>query len=69
MQKQCAYDIKTMKQKPKIHNVVTELKDYNGQKIECLGTCKLKVTVKGKVHHVFFSVVAEGHDSLLGDKA
>ncbi|XP_019220499.2 uncharacterized protein LOC109204242 [Oreochromis niloticus] len=33
------------------------------------GTCRLKVTVKDKVHHLCFSVVAEAHESLLGDKA
>ena len=31
-------DIKVMKEKPKIHKEMTELKDYKGQKIVCLGT-------------------------------
>ncbi|KAL7851936.1 hypothetical protein SRHO_G00177210 [Serrasalmus rhombeus] len=62
-------DIKAMKIKPKIKRKSVLLKNYNGQEIDCLGTCRLKITVKYKVHHVLFSVVAEGLDSLLGDKA
>ena len=62
-------DVKAMREKPKIQKKTLALKDYNGQSIECLGTCKLEVTVKDKVHHLLFSVVPEGLDSLLGDKA
>lgn len=62
-------DIKEMREKPKIHRKTQALKDYNGQRIDCLGTCTLKVTVKGKVHHILFSVVADGLVSLIGDKA
>ncbi|XP_039890321.1 uncharacterized protein K02A2.6-like [Simochromis diagramma] len=62
-------DIKEMKEKPKIQKAKSALKDYNGQEIESFGTCRLKVTVKDKVHHLCFSVVAEAHESLLGDKA
>lgn len=62
-------DIKEMKDKPRIQRKTLALKDYNGQRINCFGTCKLKVIVKEKVHHLLFSVVAEGLDSLLGDKA
>lgn len=62
-------DVKAMREKTKIQKKTLALKDYNGQSIECLGTCKLKVTVKDKVHHLLFSVVPEGLDSLLADKA
>ncbi|KAL6477262.1 hypothetical protein MHYP_G00130970 [Metynnis hypsauchen] len=62
-------DITAMKERPKTQGNTPVLKDYNGQSIECLGTCKLKVTVKDKVHKLLFSVVPEGLDSLLGDKA
>jgi len=62
-------DIKRMKEKPKVRKKSILLKDYNGQIIDSLGICKLKVTVKEKVHHLLFSVVAEGLESLLGDKA
>lgn len=62
-------DVKAMTEKPKIQKKTLALKDYNGQRIERLGTCKLKVTIKDKVHHLLFSVVPEGLDSLLGDKA
>lgn len=61
-------DVKAMTEKPKIQRKTPALKDYNGQSIECLGTCKLKVTVKDQVHHLLFSVVPEGLGSLLGDK-
>lgn len=61
-------DIRDMQIKPQIQNRGSELKDHNGQPIQCLGTCKLNVTVKGKVHHVLFSVVNQGCESLLGDK-
>lgn len=61
-------DIKRMKEKPKVRKKSILLKDYNGQIIDSLGICKLKVTVKEKVHQLF-SVVAEGLESLLGDKA
>ncbi len=57
-------DIKNMTEKPKIKK-----KDYNGKGIDSLGICKLKVTVKDKVHHLLFSLVAEELASLLGDKA
>ena len=62
-------DIQEMKEKPKIQRKTLALKDYNGKGIDSLGTCKLKVNVKGKVHHLLFSVVAEERDSLLGDKS
>ena len=62
-------DIKEMQVKPQIHRKRSGLKDYNGQPIECFGTCKLNVKVKGKVHHVNFSVVNEKCDSLLGDES
>lgn len=39
------------------------------KELTLLGVCRLKVTVKDKVHHLLFSVVAEALDSLLGDKA
>ena len=48
-------DIQEMKENSKIQRKT--LKDYNGKGIDSLGTCKLKVTVKGKVHHLLFSVV------------
>ena len=64
-------DIKAMRDRPKLQRKTLALKDYNGQNIECLGTCRLQVrpTVKDKMHHLLFSVVPEGLDSLLGDKA
>lgn len=62
-------DIREMQVKPQIYRKRAGLKDYNGQPIECLGTCRLKVTVKGKMHHVNFSVVNEKCESLLGDKS
>lgn len=62
-------DIREMKTKPKILKKISELKDYNGQHIECLGTCKLNVTVKGKVYNLLFSVVNQRCKSLLVDKA
>ncbi len=62
-------DIKNMTEKPKIKKKPILLKDYNGKSIDSLGICKLKVTVKDKVHHLLFSVVAEELESLLGDNA
>ncbi|ROL41957.1 hypothetical protein DPX16_23550 [Anabarilius grahami] len=62
-------DIKKMTDKPKIRKKSILLKDYNGQSIDSLGICKLKVAVKDKVHNLLFSVVAENLESLLGDKA
>ncbi|XP_023806132.1 uncharacterized protein K02A2.6-like [Oryzias latipes] len=62
-------DIKTMQNKPEIKRKSSGLKDYYGQPIKCLGTCRLSVSMKGKVHHLFFFVVNEGRESLLGDKA
>ena len=62
-------DVKAMKNKPQIKRKESGLKDYNGRPIECLGTCRLSVTVKGKVHHLSFFVVNEGRESLLGDRA
>lgn len=56
--------VKAMRKKTKIQKKTLALKDYNGQ-----STCKLKVTVKDKVHDLLFSIVPEGLDSLLGDKA
>ena len=61
-------DIKAMRKRPKLQGKTLALKDYNGQNIECLGTCRLQVTVKDKMHRLLFSVVPEGLDSLLGDK-
>lgn len=58
-----------MKHKPQIRRKASGLKDYNGQPIDCLGTCKLSVTVKGRVHHLSFCVVNEGRESLLGDRS
>ncbi|KAL0150957.1 hypothetical protein M9458_053744 [Cirrhinus mrigala] len=62
-------DIKNMTEKPKIKKKPILLKNYNGKSIDSLGICRLKVTVKEKVHHLLFSVVAEELESLLGDKA
>nr|XP_061820643.1 uncharacterized protein K02A2.6-like [Nerophis lumbriciformis] len=62
-------DIKELREKPKIHRTTVALKDYNGRSIDSLGTCKLRVTVKGKVHYLLFSVVTEERESILGDKA
>ncbi|RXN30291.1 retrotransposon-like family member retr-1 [Labeo rohita] len=62
-------DIKNMTEKPKIKKKPILLKDYNGKSIDSLGICRLKVTVKDKVHHLLFTVVAEELESLLGDKA
>ena len=62
-------DIKTMRKQPQIREYKCGLKDYNGQPIDCIGTCRLSVTVKGKVHQLLFSVVKEGCKSLLGDKS
>ncbi|KAL0153721.1 hypothetical protein M9458_050974 [Cirrhinus mrigala] len=62
-------DIKNMTEKPKIKKKPILLKDYNGKSIDSLGICRLKVTIKDKVHHLLFSVVAEELESLLGDKA
>lgn len=62
-------DIKAMKEKPIMQKKKILLRDYNGQEIDCIGVCRLKVTSRSKVHHILFSVVAEGHDSLLGDRA
>uniref|UniRef100_A0A0S7EQV5 ribonuclease H n=1 Tax=Poeciliopsis prolifica TaxID=188132 RepID=A0A0S7EQV5_9TELE len=58
-----------MQVKPHIKEVKSGLRDYNGQSIECIGTCQLNVTVKGTKHLVFFSVVKEDRESLLGDKS
>ncbi|KAI2646810.1 Transposon Tf2-9 polyprotein [Labeo rohita] len=62
-------DNKNMTEKPNIKKKPILLKDYNGKSIDSLGICRLKVTVKDKVHHLLFSVVAEELESLLGDKA
>lgn len=62
-------DIKAMRNKPQIKRKESGLKDYNGQPIKCLGTCRMSAIVKGKVHHLFFFVVNEGRESLLGDRA
>ncbi|KAL0151936.1 hypothetical protein M9458_052743, partial [Cirrhinus mrigala] len=62
-------DIKNMTEKPKIKKKPILLKDYNGKSIDSLGICRLKVTIKDKVNHLLFSVVAEELESLLGDKA
>ena len=62
-------DVKAMKNKQLIKRKESGLKDYNGRPIKCLGICRFSVTVKGKVHHLFFFVVNEGRESLLGDKA
>ena len=43
-------DIKAIKDKQRIQRKTLALKDV--QKIDCLGTCRLKVTVKEKVHHL-----------------
>ncbi len=63
------HDVRTMKIKPRISQKTVQLKAYNGQNIPTKGTCKLKVKMRNKVHHLMFVVVPSGHDSVLGDKA
>lgn len=58
-------EIHAMKEKPKIIPKRVLLKDYNGKDIASRGQCRLKVTVKGKDKYVLFTVVPEGHESLL----
>lgn len=60
-------DIRAMKVKPHIHPGSVKLRAYNGQNINTRGTCRLKVKLKEKEHHLMFAVVPDGHDSLLGD--
>ncbi|KAE8291509.1 Retrovirus-related Pol polyprotein from transposon 17.6 Protease [Larimichthys crocea] len=62
-------DIRAMKVRPRIHPSPVKLKAYNGHNIDTKGTCKLKVKIKEKEHHLMFVVVPDGHDSLLGDTA
>ncbi|XP_053714551.1 uncharacterized protein K02A2.6-like [Synchiropus splendidus] len=62
-------DIKAMTMKPKIYRKTLALKDYNGKEIKCLGSCHLSVNVKGKNHQLMFSVIPEGLDLILRDKA
>lgn len=45
-------DVKAMKNKPQIKRKDSGSKDYNRHPIKCLGTCRLIVAVKGKVHHL-----------------
>ncbi len=58
-----------MKIKPLISHKKVQLKAYNGQSILAIGTCRLKVKTRNKVHHLMFVVVPDGHDSVLADKA
>ncbi|RXN33946.1 Transposon Ty3-I Gag-Pol [Labeo rohita] len=62
-------DVRAMKIKPRINQKTVQLKAYNGQSIPTKGTCRLKVKMKNKEHHLMFVVVPGGHDSVLGDKA
>lgn len=48
---------------------VLSLKAYNNQPIKTRGGCKMNVTAKGKQHDLLFTIVPDGHESLLGDKA
>ncbi|XP_053092978.1 uncharacterized protein K02A2.6-like [Pangasianodon hypophthalmus] len=63
------HDVRAMKIKPHINKKTVQLKAYNGQNIPTKGTCRLKVKMKNKEHHLMFVVVPGGHDSVLGDKA
>ena len=62
-------DIRAMKIKPHINPTKDQLKAYNGLPINTRGKCRLKLKVKGKQYNLMFTVVPEGHDSLLGDEA
>lgn len=63
-------DLRALSEKPrKFTEKVTKLKAYNGQAIITKGGCRLKVTAKGKQHNLLFTIVPNGHDSLLGGKA
>lgn len=63
-------DFRALTEKPKkFAEKVTPLKAYNNQPIQTKGGCRLKVTAKGKQHKLLFTIVPNGHESLLGDKA
>lgn len=52
-----------------VNQKTDQLYDNNGQKIPTKGTCRLKVKIKNKEHHLMFVVVPGGHDSVLKEKA
>ncbi|KAK7933488.1 hypothetical protein WMY93_004384 [Mugilogobius chulae] len=63
-------DMKALTEKPKrLSEKAVTLKAYNNQPIKTMGVCRLKVTVKGKQHNLMFTIVPNGHESILGDKA
>lgn len=62
-------DVQSLKVRPKIWNKTVALKAYNGQGFETKGTCRLSIKHKNRLHHVMFTVVPDGHKTLLGDKA
>ncbi|XP_026050672.1 uncharacterized protein K02A2.6-like [Astatotilapia calliptera] len=62
-------DFKALTEKPRrFTEKVTPLRAYNNQPIQTKGGCRLKVTAKGKQHNILFTIVPDGHESLLGDK-
>lgn len=62
-------DLKALADKPKtITNNAMSLKAYNNQPIKTIGGCKLKVTAKGKLHNLMFTIVPNGHELILGDE-
>ncbi len=62
-------DAQNLKVRPKILNKTVALKAYNGQSIETIETCRLTIKHKNRLHHVMFTVVPGGQETLLGDKA
>lgn len=63
-------DLKALEEKPKrVADKTMSLKAYNNQPIKTMGSCRLKLTAKGRQHHLMFTIVPSGHESILGDKA
>lgn len=63
-------DFKALTEKPRrLVGKVKPLKSYNNKPIKTKGRCRLKVAAKGKHHNLLFTIVPNGHESLLGDKA
>lgn len=63
-------DFNALTEKPRRSSgKVIPLKASNNQLIKTKGGCNLKVTAKGKQHNLSFTIVPNGHESLLGEKA
>lgn len=56
-------DLKALEEKPKrVADKAMSLKAYNNQPIKTMGSCC-------RQHHLMFTIVPSGHESILGDKA